>query len=314
MHDQPPRTFSRRLSLLASIGLVIVLGAGLTWYKGHRTATAAVASQRAPPGRRRHPHRRPVLQHAVVDAHRPVAAAPQGRAVREHVRLESALRPFAGEHPDRPVLAHDGRVRQRAVQLRLGGGLPRLRLRELHDGHVVPRRGLPDGHRRQVRQRLRRRVDAAGLGRVGDRRRVLGADAVRERRQAHLPALDVRDDAARRQGRRVHRRRAARQAAVPLSGAVRAARERLAGAEVRPPPGRPRTRLAAAELRRGRRVGQALVHPQHPAPRRVRSLGGELVAPAPVPDAAVGRRHGREGVGCSEDPRLVAEHDPRIHE
>ena len=205
MHDQPPRTFSRRLSLLASIGLVIILGAGLTWYKGHRTATAAVASQR----------RRPDVVVILTDDQfyntlwsMPIVRSqlrPQGRAVREHVRLESALRPLAGEHPDRPVLAHDGRVRQRAVQLRLGGGLPRFRLRELHDGHVVPRRGLPDGHRRQVPQRLRRRVDAAGLGRVGDRRRVLGDDAVREQRQAHLPALDVRDDAAGRQGRRVHR-------------------------------------------------------------------------------------------------------------
>ena len=49
MHDHPSRTFSRRLSLLASIGLAIVLGAGITWYKGHRTATVAVASQRRRP-------------------------------------------------------------------------------------------------------------------------------------------------------------------------------------------------------------------------------------------------------------------------
>ena len=49
MHDLPSRTFSRRLSLLASIGLAILLGAGTAWYKGHRTATTAIASGRRRP-------------------------------------------------------------------------------------------------------------------------------------------------------------------------------------------------------------------------------------------------------------------------
>jgi arylsulfatase A-like enzyme len=49
MSDHRARTFSRHLSLLASVGLVVLLGGLLTWYKGHRTATPAVASQRRRP-------------------------------------------------------------------------------------------------------------------------------------------------------------------------------------------------------------------------------------------------------------------------
>ena len=314
MHDQPSRTLSLRLSLLASIGLVIILGAGLTWYKGHRTATAAVASQ----------PRRPDVVVILTDDqfYNTLWSMPivRSQLLRKGVRFANmfASNPLCA--PSRASIltgqySHTTGVYDNAPSS-FGSA------EAFHDSGYESSTMATWFHAAGYRTGIVGKYvngfaggwTPPGLGRVGDRRRVLGADAVRERRQAHLSALDVRDDAARRQGRRVHHRRAARQAAAPLSGAVRAARERLAGAEVRPPPGRPRPRLAVSELRRGRRVGQALVHPQHPAPRRVRSLGGELAAPAPVPDAALGGRHGREGVGCSEDPRLVAEHDPRIHE
>ena len=227
-------------------------------------------SGRGPAAQHRRDHGR---RHARLrpggDAARAGAAPAAGHDVRPQLRVVPAVLPLARLVPHRAVRAQPRRPRQRAA----AGRVPGVRPVE-HRGDLARRRGLPDGVRREVPQRVRHRATGrgpAGLGRLarlGRRRPLLPQHPVRERHDEPVRRPLPHRPLGRHRDRRDRPARPSAGAAVPLGVVLRAPHRRPAGARRpghqhagrgAPTPRRVRRSAAApvALLQRGRRLGQA---------------------------------------------------------
>ena len=219
--------------------------------------------------------------------------AEQGHDVLQRVRREPALLSQPVEHPDGQLFAHDGCVPGDAAVR----GLPVLP-RRLHDRHVAPRPGVHDGLVRQVHRRVSTRrphgLRAARLGSMGGVRPFpvpgLQADDRRPHPDVRGRCVGLLDQRARIARGALHPRHARSDLRGIRAGG--SARARDPGSAV---PGslRQPSAVAAPELRRARRLGQALVHPGPAAALRRRARGGGRVPAEPVPDAPERRLAGR---------------------
>ena len=229
-----------RVGLLVAFLLVpAVVGAIVQFSPGRAARRRTAAEHRADP------HGRPARGHAPVHADRATDAGQARCDVHERLRLEPRLLSEPRHDHDGPVLALDGRVHERP-----GRRVRRVR-RQLDDRHVAARCRVPHRPVRQVPERVRDRLHAAGMGplvrHARERRllRLLG-DVGRQHRRLRGQPPRTTGLGGRRRGDLVHPRHPGRATAL----------------RVREPPGAARARDPRPRRRRRIRQARALATAQ----------------------------------------------------